>query len=434
VSALPLAGRRVLVTRALDQAGKFSREMRALGAETVEVPVIEIVGPESYAPFDDALRHLDRYDWLILTSSNTILQLCGRGERFAVDPATAEGLNVAAVGKATAETARRYGFHVSIVPESYVAESLVECLRDRVAGKRVLLPRAAIARDVIPDALRAAGAEVDVVDAYRNVLPEAAPEQLRRAVSSGLDTATFTSSSSATHLAEAARIAGISWPFAGVPAVSIGPITSQTLRELGWPPTIEADPSDISGLIAAVVRVLTPSNSDEILTARLRLTPATQESLRLELNDAPAFAALLGATLPEDWPPGEYDRDAIQFFLERMIEGGKDAVGWYGWYAILNGEEPAVLVGCGGYLGSPDEAGCVEIGYSISERWRGQGLAKELVQALVNRAWTFGARKIVAHTTEANPASIAVLRSCGFQQAISSEKEQLHFEIVRPAC
>jgi uroporphyrinogen-III synthase len=230
--------------------------MQALGATTVEIPVIEIVGPESYAPLDDALQNLDRYDWLILTSSNTTQQLCGRGSRVAIDPARAEGLNIAAVGKATAETARRFGFQVSIVPESYVAESLVECLRDRVAGKRVLLPRAAVARDVIPDALRAAGAVVDVVDAYRNVMPEAAPEQLRQAVANGLDAATFTSSSSATHLAEAARTAGVAWPLAGVPAVSIGPITSQTLRELGWPPEAEADPSDIPGLIAAVAQVL----------------------------------------------------------------------------------------------------------------------------------------------------------------------------------
>jgi len=256
VSALPLAGRRVLVTRAAQQSGKLSEGLRALGAEPVEVPVLEIVAPESYAPLDDALRNLDRYDWLVLTSTNTIRAVSVRSARFGVNPANTEGLKVAAIGSATAEAARHCGFQVAVVPASYIAESLVEILRDQVAGKRVLLARAAVARDVIPDALRAAGAEVDVVDAYRNVLPEAAPEQLRLAVADGLDAATFTSSSSVTHLAEAARIAGIAWPFAGVPAVSIGPITSQTLRELGWQPAAEAEPSDLSGLIAAVVRVL----------------------------------------------------------------------------------------------------------------------------------------------------------------------------------
>jgi uroporphyrinogen-III synthase/uroporphyrinogen III methyltransferase/synthase len=429
MSALPLAGRRVLVTRALHQAGRFSRELHALGATTVEVPVIEIGQPESYEPLDDALKHLDRYDWLILTSSNTIERICNRASRFAVSPANAEGLKIAAIGEATAETAKRYGFRVAVIPEVYVAESLVSALGEQVRGKHILLPRAAVARDVIPDALRAVGAEVDVVEAYRNVLPDAAPEQLRLALGKGIDAATFTSSSSVTHLAEAARMAEVAWPFAGVPAVSIGPITSQTLRELGWPPAAEANPSDISGLIAAVARLLAPS--EVIRTSRLRLMPSTQQTLRLELDDPAAFADLLGVRLPQDWPPGEYDRGAIQFFLEKMLKGGPEAVGWYGWYAILEGSEPAALVGCGGYLGAPDEAGCVEIGYSICEQWRGQGLAKELVQALVDRALALGAKKIVAHTTEANPASIAVLLGCGFQQAIGSQSEQLQFEINR---
>jgi uroporphyrinogen-III synthase len=137
-----------------------------------------------------------------------------------------------------------------------VAESLVEEFQQRAAGKRILIVRAAVARDVIPDALRAAGAAVDVVDAYRNVLPESAPALLRQALSEGLDAATFTSSSSATHLAEAARAAGVAWPLAAVPAVSIGPITSQTLRALGWPPAAEAEPYDIPSLIASVERVL----------------------------------------------------------------------------------------------------------------------------------------------------------------------------------
>ena len=256
MSALPLAGRKVLVTRALVQAGKLSEGLRVLGAEPVEVPVLEIVGPESYEPLDNALRHLDRYDWLILTSANALQAVSSRGARYGVNPANAEGLNVAAVGRATAETARRFKFNVTVVPEAYVAESLVESLRGKVEGKRVLLARAAVARDVIPDALRAAGAEVDVVEAYRNVMPEAAPEQLRQAVKGGLDAATFTSSSSVTHLFKAAGAAGMDWPLAGVPAVSIGPITSQTLCELGWEPAAEADPFDIPGLIAAVERIL----------------------------------------------------------------------------------------------------------------------------------------------------------------------------------
>jgi uroporphyrinogen-III synthase len=256
VNTLPLAGRRVLVTRALHQAGRFSKQLRELGAESVEVPVLEIAPPESYARLDEAITH---FDWLILTSSNALQQLCARCARFGVNPARAEGLSIAAVGTATAEAARHYGFHVHVIPDTYVAESLVESLRNRVAGKRLLLARAAVARDVIPDALRAAGAQVDVVDAYRNAMPEAAPEQLRHALAGGIDAATFTSSSSATHLQSAAQAAGLTWPFAGVAAISIGPITSATLRDSGWEPAIEAEQSDIPGLIAAVVQLFSRS-------------------------------------------------------------------------------------------------------------------------------------------------------------------------------
>jgi len=123
-----------------------------------------------------------------------------------------------------------------------------------LAGQRILIARAAIARDVIPDALRAAGAHVDVVDAYRNVMPQAAPALLRAALEQGIDAATFTSSSSVTHLADAAKAAGLAFPFSGVSAISIGPITSQTLREYNWEPAAEASPSDIPGLVEALAR------------------------------------------------------------------------------------------------------------------------------------------------------------------------------------
>jgi uroporphyrinogen-III synthase/uroporphyrinogen III methyltransferase/synthase len=256
VKPLPLLGRRILVTRALHQAGRLSDGLRALGAEPVEVPVIMIVVPESYEPLDDALLHLDRYDWLILTSANAVRAFVERAWVLEIDARHLTRLTVAAVGEPTAVAARKAGLQVAFVPKAYMAETLAEGLLARAAGQRILLARAAVARDVIPNALREAGVEVDVVDAYRNVLPEAAPEQLRQALAKGIDVATFTSSSSATHLAEAARVAGVAWPFAGVAAVSIGPITSRTLWELGWECAGEARPFDVSGLIASVVRVL----------------------------------------------------------------------------------------------------------------------------------------------------------------------------------
>jgi uroporphyrinogen-III synthase len=244
------------VTRAVHQAGKLRDGLRALGAEPVEVPVIEIGPPESYEPLDAALHQLESYDWLILTSVNAVRVLAERAAALGVSLIQPVGLQVAAIGSSTASAVREAGLSVTFLPEAYMAEGLVEGLAAQVSGRRILLVRAAVARDVIPDALREAGAEVDVVEAYRNVLPKAAPEQLQLVLAEGIDAATFTSSSSATHLAEAARQAGIAWPLAGVLAVSIGPITSRTLRELGWEPTVEADPHDVPGLIGAVVRLL----------------------------------------------------------------------------------------------------------------------------------------------------------------------------------
>jgi len=260
VSSLPLAGKRVLVTRAAHQAGKLSDGLRALGAAPVEVPVLEIRPAANQEPLDAAVRQLGQYNWLILTSANTVRAMSQRALELGLSFEQPARLKVAAVGEATAMAARKVGLQVTFVPEAYVAESLVAGLLEGIqlqsSGLRMLLVRAAAARDVIPDALREAGITVDVVDAYQNVLPEAAPEQLRQALAAGIDAATFTSSSSATHLAEAVRTAGIAWPLAGVAAVSIGPITSETLRDLGWEPADEANPSDIPGLIDAVVRVL----------------------------------------------------------------------------------------------------------------------------------------------------------------------------------
>ncbi|HVZ84062.1 MAG TPA: uroporphyrinogen-III synthase [Terracidiphilus sp.] len=252
MTTLPLAGRRILVTRGAGQAGRLSAGLRALGATPVEVPVIEIQPPASYAPLDVALQRLAAYDWLILTSANAVHALAKRAEALGTALGKPGAPQVAAIGPATAKEAEAIGLSVALMPESYVAESLVALLVEKAHGRRFLLARAEIARDVIPDALCAAGATVDAVDAYRNAMPEAAPEQLRAAIGQGIDAATFTSSSSATHLKAAAACAGLAFPFPGVAAVSIGPITSATLRELGWEPAAEAAPHDVPGLIAAV--------------------------------------------------------------------------------------------------------------------------------------------------------------------------------------
>ncbi len=259
MSKLPLAGRTILVTRARHQAGQLSEKLRALGAEVVEIPAIEIVPPESYAALDEALGNLSQYQWLIVTSANGVAALAGRLALAGVGVGDFGHLKIAAVGSATERALEKLGLKVAVTPQEYVAESLVEALGEQADGKHVLLARAAVARDVIPDALRARGARVDVVDAYRTVIPAESVTAIRTLFDSGgrsPDAATFTSSSTVTNVLNLLREARVARP-ESMRAVSIGPITSRTMRENGWEPAAEADPHDLPGLVEAVMRAVT---------------------------------------------------------------------------------------------------------------------------------------------------------------------------------
>jgi uroporphyrinogen-III synthase len=156
---------RVLVGRARHQASTLSAGLRAMGAEAIEIPFIEIRKPRSYKPFDAALKHIAEYDWLILTSVNGVEALASRMKVLRVAATTLKHLRIAAIGPATRGEVEKLGLAVEVVPQRYVAESVVESVRGKVKGKRVLLARARVARDVIPTELRKMGARVDVVEA-----------------------------------------------------------------------------------------------------------------------------------------------------------------------------------------------------------------------------------------------------------------------------
>lgn len=254
---LPLSGRRILITRARHQAGRLAEELRARGAEVLEIPAIEIAPPESYEPLDRALRNLSQYQWLIITSGNAVDALRSRMEALGLTAKECAHLRIAAVGSATAQALVALGLPPAMTPPEYVAESLVEALGTSTRGQRVLLARAAVARDVIPDALRAQGTRVDVVDAYRTVIPTDSVAAIRSAFGGGRhpDAATFTSSSTVANFLALLAEAGVTAP-PSLRAISIGPITSRTLREHGWEPAAEAEPHDLAGLVDAVVRAL----------------------------------------------------------------------------------------------------------------------------------------------------------------------------------
>jgi uroporphyrinogen-III synthase len=251
----PLAGTRILVGRARHQASSLSAGLRSLGASVVEIPFIEIRKPRSFQPLDDALKNLKSYDWLILTSVNGVEAMWQRRRKFRLTRRHFQHLQIAAIGPATKRALAKSGLTVKMVPEEYVAESVVRGLRDKVSGKRVLLVRAKVARDVIPEELRAAGAEVEVVEAYETVIPKKSRERLRALMKDSTrrpQLVTFTSSSTARNFAEllgSIRTRSLK----NVEFASIGPVTSATLRELQLPVAIEAREFTMGGLIRAIV-------------------------------------------------------------------------------------------------------------------------------------------------------------------------------------
>ena len=251
----PLAGTRILVGRARHQASGLSAGLRSLGASVVEIPFIEIRKPQSFQPLDDALRNLKGYDWLILTSVNGVEAMGERRRKFHLTRRHFQHLQIAAIGPATKRALVKSGLTVKMVPEEYVAESVVKGLRDKVSGKRVLLVRAKVARDVIPEELRAAGAEVDVVEAYETVIPKKSQARLHALMRDSTrrpHLVTFTSSSTARNFAELVGTARTGL-LKDVEFASIGPVTSATLHELQLPVAIEAREFTMGGLIRAIV-------------------------------------------------------------------------------------------------------------------------------------------------------------------------------------
>jgi uroporphyrinogen-III synthase len=255
----PLLGRRVLVTRARDQSSKLLQRLEALGAEVVAIPAIEIVPPDSYTALDAALRDLAFYDWLVVTSANALRAIADRLREIGVPVEALSSVYIAAIGNATADAITALGLAVELIPPAAVAESLAAALAPRVTGKQVLLIRAKVARDVLPDTLTAAGAVVTIVDAYQTVIPHNSVDRLRAALldeARPIDAVTFTSASSVQNLVALAEAAGAVIP-APLKKISIGPITTQALKEHGWHADAEAVSAGIEELVAAVVRALT---------------------------------------------------------------------------------------------------------------------------------------------------------------------------------
>ena len=248
---LPLFGRKIVVTRAQDQAAELSDRLRALGAEPIEVPVIEIAPPRDPGPLDEAIEQLSSYDWLIFTSVNGVRFFMDRLDQSRHDLRSLKA-RICAIGPATRRAVENLHLKVDLMPEEYVAESLVHAFAAESLGeKRILLPRAAVARDLIPAELRKLGAHVDVVEAYRNIVPENVGREIGE-VFGGTekpDWVTFTSSSTVSNLVVFAGREAL----AGVKIASIGPITSETAESHGLEVHAEAKQYTIDGLVEAIL-------------------------------------------------------------------------------------------------------------------------------------------------------------------------------------
>jgi uroporphyrinogen-III synthase len=243
------------VGRARHQAGALTKELRKMGGDVIEIPFIEIHEPRSFMPLDAALKSLDTYDWLILTSVNGVEAMWERMKKKEIAQSSLAHLRIAAIGPATKKAIEQRDIKVDIVPKEYIAESVVRSLKKKVKGKQVLLVRAKVARDVIPRELRRAGAKVDVVEAYETVVPHSSRARLRAALKDPKrrpHVVTFTSSSTVKNFVQllGPRHAELD----GIRMASIGPVTSATLREFGMPVGIAAKEFTIPGLVAAIVR------------------------------------------------------------------------------------------------------------------------------------------------------------------------------------
>jgi uroporphyrinogen III methyltransferase/synthase len=250
----PLSGRRIVITRPTSQARAFARAIEELGGEVVEFPTIEIVPPLSYDPLDRAIKQIESYHWLVFTSVNGVSHFWGRFLHLKRERRALKEIKIAAIGPQTARELESVGLAPDLVPEEYRAEAMLEKLEPaEIRGKRVLLPRAAAARDVLPETLRRWGAEVDIVEAYRTVAANGDGGWLQSLLlEKKIDMITFTSSSTVTHFSALLSGTEIEELLARCAVACIGPITQRTAEETGIKVDVVAKEYTVPGLTRAL--------------------------------------------------------------------------------------------------------------------------------------------------------------------------------------
>jgi uroporphyrinogen-III synthase len=260
----PLAGKRVVITRAAEQAQELAARLEQHGAEVLLLPTLSFQAAQNSAQLDEAIRGLSRFDWILFTSRNAVRFFCERCRALGLDPPSGYTARpqIAAVGPATAEAARQQGIRVARVASRFLGQGLVEDLRSDLAGAKILLPRSNRAREELPVALRSLGALVTEVVAYETGVP-AAPDRklLDRILVGEVDAVTFTSPSAFEHFLEMAGAEQLRKVAGSLALAAIGPVTAAAIREAGFAVDIEAEESTADGLTAALVAYFTQGKS-----------------------------------------------------------------------------------------------------------------------------------------------------------------------------
>ena len=231
----PLFGKRVLVTRALEQAGDFTRILEAQGADPIAFPTIKTTAPSSWNELDRAIKRLSSYDWTIFTSVNGVKYFFERLYKLGYDIRELKGVKICAIGPMTAKAVTDLGIKVDLMPKEFKAEGVLEAFGKRkIKGKKFLLARAAVAREILPEEIKRLGGKIDVAPAYRTVKPAKAAKELTELFKEGgVDIVTFTSSSTVTNFVSMFKRKELPGLLKDCTIAAIGPITANTAKGYG---------------------------------------------------------------------------------------------------------------------------------------------------------------------------------------------------------
>jgi uroporphyrinogen III methyltransferase/synthase len=260
----PLYSRSIVVTRAREQSSAFRALLSDLGAQCIEFPTIEIAPPQSWVDLDESIRTIEVFDWVIFTSVNGVKYFFNRLEGSGKDVRALKDIKIGAIGPKTAEAIRIRGFRPDLIPREYRAEALVEAFKEgNIHPNRVLIPRAAKAREILPRELEKMGCHVAAVEAYRTVIPNHNKERVKKMFVAGqVDMVTFTSSSTVSHFFEMFQEEGDqlrAW-MEGTSVACIGPITAKTAENKGLKVNLSPSEYTVPALVDAIVQYFSSHN------------------------------------------------------------------------------------------------------------------------------------------------------------------------------